>query len=51
MRLYKRSSLKHLYFKKIPTDKALSKYAYSNFTLQILKYCDKKESRIEKLLY
>lgn len=39
-RLYKYYSLKHLKEKNVPIHNALLKYGYSNFSLEILEYCN-----------
>ena len=43
-RLYKYYSVKHLSENKTPIHNALLKYGYSNFSLDILEYCEKESS-------
>lgn len=43
-RLYKYYSAKHLYESKTAISYALYKYGYSNFSLHILEYCEKKNA-------
>jgi len=50
-RLYKYYSVKHLHKNKTPIHNALLKYGYSNFSLQILEFCDKKNCIIREDFY
>ena len=50
-RLYKYYSVKHLHKYKTPIHNALLKYGYSNFNLEILEYCEKKDSLLREQFY
>jgi group I intron endonuclease len=50
-RLYKYYSLKHLMKNKTPIHNALVKYGYSNFSLEILEYCNIKDTIIREQYY
>lgn len=43
--------MKHLHKNKTPIHNALLKYGYSNFSLQILEFCDKKNCIIREDFY
>lgn len=50
-RLYKYYSLKHLIENKTPIHNAFVKYGYSNFSLEILEYCDAKNTISREQFY
>lgn len=50
-RLYKYYSVKYLLNSKRPIDKALLKYGYENFSLEILEYCSKKDLILREQYY
>jgi len=51
VRFYTYYSLRSLANSNRPLERALLKYGFSNFSLEILEYCDKKEDAVKREQY